>query len=210
MVLDQINEAGGAPGWVTQREFRVRNRAGNILWLRESARSLTRAGKKSRLFIVCEDITTERAAESKARLAETRFRALVEQVPAAIYTELPDSQGHQIYINPQIEGITGYTPEEWLANPDLWESLIHPEDSQAVVKEDQRTNLSLEPFRAEYRLIARDGHIVWLRDQADLVRAEDGTPLYWQGLLVDITERRVKGHPSEQRTVPEGLRSSPM
>ncbi len=84
----------------------------------------------------------------------------------------------------------GYSPEEWLGHPDLWVDVLHPEDRDRVVQECVNSNQSLGSFVSEYRMIARDGRVVWFRDEAVLVRDAEGNPLCWQGLMLDITERK--------------------
>lgn len=126
------------------------------------------------------------------RETEVRYRALVEQIPAIIYTEIPDGDAphgrYEDYMSPQTLQILGYTPEEWLADPMLWETSLHPDDREFVLAEDRRTEATGERFRVEYRLIAKDGRVVWVRDEA--VRVEDpATGLrFWQGMMLDITE----------------------
>jgi len=134
----------------------------------------------------------DRRQESNAALreAEHRYRGLVENIPAAVYIQ-PVGTGALTYISPQIEHLLGYTPEERLAsvNGD-WGSLIHPDDREQFETEDERANETGEPFRMEYRQRAKDGRYVWVREESVLVRDEAGEPLYWQGFLFDITERR--------------------
>jgi PAS domain S-box-containing protein len=118
-----------------------------------------------------------------------RYRALVEQVPAIIYTDSAEKIYHTLYINPQLKTITGYDPEEWIADENLWTRMIYPEDRERVVKEYTQTYLAMQPFFEEYRVITRDGRIIWVSDEARLVRDRKGKPLFWQGVMVDITER---------------------
>jgi PAS domain S-box-containing protein/putative nucleotidyltransferase with HDIG domain len=129
--------------------------------------------------------------QAALREAETKYRMLVEQVPAAIYMDKIDDISSTIFIGPQIETISGYTAEEWMSNPGLWQSIIHPEDRDRVMKENLQTNQTEESFSLEYRLIARDGHIVWVRDEAQLIHDDAGVPRFWQGVLLDITERKL-------------------
>jgi PAS domain S-box-containing protein len=128
--------------------------------------------------------------EEALREAEAKYRTLVEQVPAAIYMDALDEVSSTIYFSPQVEAISGYSPEEWLADPKLWVKLLHPDDRQRILAENARTNATGEPFKVEYRLIARDGRTVWVRDEAALVRDEADHPRYWQGVLFDITDRK--------------------
>jgi PAS domain S-box-containing protein len=95
-----------------------------------------------------------------------------------------------VYVSPQVVDIVGYTPEECTTTPDLWLRILHPDDREAVLAEDLRTNETGEPFVMEYRQFAKDGHLVCIRDEAILVRDEDGEPLYWLGVQIDITERK--------------------
>lgn len=126
------------------------------------------------------------------RLHETqaRYQAVVEQVPAVIYTESVGEPGGTVFISPHVKTVLGYTPDEWLGQPDLWVDILHPEDRDRVVAECVKSNQSLGAFRSEYRMIARDGRVVWFRDEAVLVRDAEGRPVCWQGVMLDITQRK--------------------
>ena len=141
-------------------------------------------------------ITTLRARDEQERtlealeVSEARFRALVEQIPAVIYTAALDEASTTLYVSPQIETFIGYTSEEYTADPDIWRKRLHPEDRARVLAEVQRAHESGEPFASEYRMIARDGRVVWFRDEAAVVRDAKGDPLQLQGLMFDITDRQ--------------------
>lgn len=135
-------------------------------------------------------------------LAEARLRALVANVPAIIYTESTTEPGKTLYVSPYIESFLGYTAEDWLNEKYGWKKFVHPDDLEAVVAKEDRTASVGEPFCSEYRLITKDGKVVWVRDEAALVRDEGGRPLFWQGVMFDITERKraeedVRRHLSE-------------
>jgi PAS domain S-box-containing protein len=123
------------------------------------------------------------------RDADVLFRTLVEQVPAVVYIDAVDDVSTALYISPQYERLLGYTAEERMENPMLWVDRLHPDDRDRVLEESRQTNRTGRPFSVEYRMIHRDGHVVWVRDEARLLHGENGRPLYWQGLLIDITER---------------------
>src|SRR5215217_3300784 len=126
-------------------------------------------------------------------MAEARYRTLVERLPAVTYVEALDPDERRtdlIYASPQIETMFGYSPAEWTADPELFVRLLHPEDRERVLAEDERTERTGEPFRAEYRQFTRDGQILWIRDEAVLVRDEEGKPLYWQGVIFDVSEQK--------------------
>jgi len=121
--------------------------------------------------------------------AEAKYRILVEQLPAIIYIADSDSRNSTRYISPQIETILGFTPAEWLADPNLWLKQIHPDDQQRVLAEITQAYTNDGPVPTEYRSRNRDGRIVWLRDESKIVRDEEGRPLFMQGIMLDITER---------------------
>jgi PAS domain S-box-containing protein len=128
----------------------------------------------------------------RERAVETRYRALVEQIPLVIYIDALDKTSSNIYTSPQIEPLLGYTPEEWVADPELFTKVLHNEDRNRVMGEIARAHASdAESFLSEYRLIARDGRVVWIHDESVTVRDERGRALYAQGYLIDITARRL-------------------
>src|SRR4029078_13651899 len=87
------------------------------------------------------------------------------------------------------EELFGYTPEERQANPTLWRELLHPEDRDRAVDAAQRCN-EVGGFSEDYRMVARDGRIVWVHDETVLIKDAEGKPLFWQGVMYDITEQK--------------------
>ena len=128
---------------------------------------------------IIADVTERNQADERLREAEARYHTVVEKIPAITYSQVIDHGGAMMYASPQIEEVLGYTPEEYVSDHDLRVRIIHPEDRERVLAEDERTNRTEEPFAAEYRQYAKDGRLVWVRDEAVLVRDEEGTPTYW-------------------------------
>ncbi len=126
--------------------------------------------------------------------AESRYRAIVEHVPAAIYLDRADRSMHSIYVSPQIEEITGFTPQEWIDEPDLWLRIMEPEDRETRGTHVPRGGAAGEPWQAEYRVNTRDGRTIWIHDETTFVAGADGRPLFLQGVLMDITERKLAEH----------------
>ena len=118
------------------------------------------------------------------------YRMLVEGVPAVLYIDRPDELSSNLYTSPQIQAILGFTVEEWMADPELWTDRIHPEDQTRVAAANLESNERGSRYVDEYRLLAKDGRVVWIRDEAAPVRGDDGTLLYWRGVMLDITERK--------------------
>ena len=136
------------------------------------------------------ELTERKQAEDLLRSAETRHQALVEQIPAIVYTDSAEQAGQTSYVSPQIRTILGYDPQEWSLNNDLWIKAMHPDDRERVLAEYNRTFESGESFTAEYRLMSNQGKMLWIQDKAILVRDQSGSPLFWQGFMLDITERK--------------------
>ena len=173
-------------------DYRMFTREGQIRWFHDEA-LLIRDDYGEPLFWqgIMHDITLQREQEQLARDTETRYRTLVEQLPAIVYSEDVTGPGMQmVFINSQVRELLGMEPEEWLADPRVWSEAIHPDDIGDVMALNAETEITGEPFSTEYRMIARDGRIVWFRDEARLVRREDGEPAFWHGVMIDITARK--------------------
>jgi two-component system sensor histidine kinase UhpB len=132
-----------------------------------------------------ERLVRERRTLAEKRRAEAKFRTLVEQIQAISYV-VAAGREHLEYISPQIR-MLGYSAQEWLADPGLHAACMLPDERAAVLRQIAHARRHGTPLRCEYRLRARDGTLLWFRDQADLVRDEDGGAMFVQGTLVDIT-----------------------
>src|SRR5262249_34317314 len=122
------------------------------------------------------------------REAEARYRSLVESLPAIVYVSEIEAPFRPIYVSPEIESL-GYPLEEWRRNPDLWASLLDKEDRTRVLGAETSPPGSRSP-ESEYRLIARDGTARWFHDRGRYVKDEAGREICWQGVMMDITERK--------------------
>ena len=137
------------------------------------------------------DVTARRQNEEAVRSAETKYRTLIEQIPAITYIDaFEDGPTTTLYISPQTEAILGYTQQDWFDDPNLLSKRIHPEDHDRWRAEVERCDETGDAFRLEYRILARDGREVWVHDESVLLRDESDRPLFWQGVMFDITERK--------------------
>ncbi|MEJ7843381.1 MAG: PAS domain S-box protein [Rubrobacter sp.] len=170
-------------------EVRARHLDGSWRHIQAVGTNLLEDPSVGAIVLNSRDITERKEVEEALRGAEERYRTLVEQIPAVTYIDRADGSDRSLYTSPQIEGMLGYTPEEWLAGR-LWTQRLHAEDRERVLAADERFEAGGEWFDEEYRLLARDGSVVWVREQAVLVNGDAGQPLYWQGVLFDMTERK--------------------
>lgn len=119
---------------------------------------------------------------------EERYRVLVEQIPAVVFMAYVDGGMSEAYVSPQIEHVLGFTREEWLDDPVRWYHQIHPDDRQRWSIEAANMFLTGQPLKSFYRVLARDGRVVWFQCEARLVRRKDGQPWFIHGVGVDVSE----------------------
>ncbi len=138
------------------------------------------------------NITGRKRAERSLREAEQRYRALVEKVPAVVYVQEIGSPDAAMYMSPQIQTLSGYSPDDF-EDADLRWRMVHPDDRERMRSEDAQTGRPGEVFTTEYRVLHRDGQTVWVRNEAVLIEDEVSGSRYWQGFMLDITERKEAG-----------------
>ncbi len=122
--------------------------------------------------------------------AENRYRTLVERLPAITYVAEMGAYGRWHYVSPQIESMIGFSPAEWLSDSGNWITRIHDEDRESVLAVEAHFQKNRDLFQAEYRMLARDGQILWFRDEAVMLPAAADQPCLMQGVMYDITERK--------------------
>jgi diguanylate cyclase (GGDEF)-like protein/PAS domain S-box-containing protein len=137
----------------------------------------------------------DEAAPSAGSDFERRFQNLVENIPGiVVYLDLvqPDDPGSSlpVYISPQVEDLLGYERAAWLTEDELWLDVLHPDDRDRMVEADAQARGALSTLFAEYRMVARDGRVVWVSEKAAVVQDEVSGNHYWQGVMVDITDRK--------------------
>ena len=166
-------------------------------YLRAGARDCVRRGDLVRLEAAVE---RERVAVRPApplpavRLegdAVESYRALIEEIPALTYVAWADEAGSRAYVSPQLQAMTGFTPGEWLAEPDMWVRRLHPEDRERVLRQFRDACATGGRFACEYRILDRDGRVVWWRDEGRVLPDPGGKARFVRGFVLDITEQRM-------------------
>ena len=140
------------------------------------------------------DVSERRKAEAVLKKMETRYRTLVEGIPAVTFLAAMDESANELYVSPYIEKLLGFTQQEWVENPILWYTQLHPDDRERWHAEFTRTVARGDKFQSVYRFIAKPDperpeqpRVVWVHGEAQLVRDEAGRPLFLQGVAFDIT-----------------------
>ncbi|HXB74430.1 MAG TPA: PAS domain S-box protein [Candidatus Acidoferrales bacterium] len=126
--------------------------------------------------------------DTEAPNLEAQYRTLIEQIPAVVFMVYLDRGVGEAYVSPQIETMLGFSREEWLEDPVRWYQSIHPDDKLRWSAEAAEMFLSGRPLRSVYRVIARDGHVVYFHCNARMVRRHDGRPWFIHGVGFDITD----------------------
>jgi PAS domain S-box-containing protein len=119
---------------------------------------------------------------------EAKYRALLEQIPAVVFMAYLDRGIGEAYVSPEIQSALGYSSDEWLEDPVRWYERIHPEDKHRWSTEAAEMFLTGNPLRSAYRIVARDGRVVWFQCDARMMRREDGRPWFIHGVAFDISD----------------------
>jgi len=133
---------------------------------------------------------------------EARYQALLDGLPLVTWFTEPGDRTTSLYVSPSIGDLTGYSPSEWMEEPGLFAKLLHPDDRVRVLADLEGVTEGA-PVRTDYRLLARDGRAVWVRDETMTVRDPAGEPLYTQTFLRDLGELRRSEDERERLQVAE-------
>ena len=147
-----------------------------------------RMGEPIRMIGTAHDITENKRIARELIDSERRYRTLTENLNELVYRADPNTL-QATYVNQAIETIYGYTAEEWLGDPNLWENTIHPDDEKRVFTELLEARKMHENTTVEYRIIRKDGTIRWVEDRITWEKDEEKI-VSLLGILYDITERK--------------------
>jgi PAS domain S-box-containing protein len=183
--VEATNKRTERTGEPFSAEYRMFATDGRTVWFRDEAVLVHGVDGEPKFWQgVMMDITPVKEAQAQLAETESRYRALVEQMPTITYIDALEGSVNTIYISPQTTTLLGYTPEDWYADAQLWSKIVHPDDAERAAHNGPDTHDST------YRIIARDGHEVWVHDQARLIHDDAGAATFWQGVLVDITGQK--------------------
>ena len=142
------------------------------------------------LVVTLRDLSMLRAIETARFESEAKYVSLVEGIPAITYIDPVDENLNSIYVSPQVTELLGIAQERWIEDPYCWRNHVHPDDIDRVWEEYVEAYSHQESLNHEYRMVHADGHVLWVAEQAFIVRNEEGEPWLIQGVIFDITERK--------------------
>jgi two-component system sensor histidine kinase UhpB len=134
--------------------------------------------------------TGRRQSEIALMESADRFQSLVEQLPGMPYIANLDQVGSNVYVSPKIEELLGFTAEQWCKDPQLRIRQLHPDDREYVLKAINDATADRSSFSIDYRIYRHDGTLRWFHDEARVVIGAQGKPLFLQGAVLDVTERK--------------------
>ncbi len=117
------------------------------------------------------------------------FRSFIENLPVMFYAVEPAPPHTPIYISPTFERF-GYPLNDWLTKPDIWDRVIHPDDRDGILNATRSAMKNREGIDFEYRVVCKDGSVIWIRDRSCFIENKNGDPICWQGVILDITDQR--------------------
>lgn len=167
----------------------IKNAEGQHLYFNIRWNVIKSYGKTfERIIVSTEDITERIAAEKIILETKQRVESLINTIDGIVWECNPATLSFT-FISKKSEKILGYTSEEWLENPNFWTEHIHPEDREwtinyCALKTSQNLNHDFE-----YRMIAKDGSVVWLRDIVNVIM-ENGKAVSLRGIMIDITKTK--------------------
>lgn len=129
------------------------------------------------------------SAVPSVKLTDGTYRHFIENLPAMFYAVAPSPPHVPLYISPTFE-IFGYPIADWYTKSDIWDRIIHPADQEMTLKTTREAMREGRNVDLEYRVNCKDGRTLWVRDRSCFIRDGKGNPLCWQGVMMDITERR--------------------
>jgi diguanylate cyclase (GGDEF)-like protein/PAS domain S-box-containing protein len=118
------------------------------------------------------------------------FRRFIENLPVMFYAVTPHPPHTPIYISPTFETF-GYPLSDWMVDPNIWGRVIHPDDREAVLERTREAMQAGESVDFEYRVVCKNGDLFWVRDRSCFITDRSGERLCWQGIILDVSERRL-------------------
>ncbi len=164
-----------------------------VSFMRAGARDCLRRGDLARVRSAFEREAAAFAARRAPGVAEgdDRYRALIEEIPALTYVAWADAVGSRAYVSPQLQAMVGFSPREWVSEPEMWLQRIHPDDREHVLRRFREACSTDERFSAEYRVLDREARVVWWRDEGRVLQGTDGSARFVRGFVLDITEQKL-------------------
>lgn len=184
--LGKCLEQPGVPIEVTPA--RIKHKDGSWRWFDGTITNMLHDPAINGIVDNFKEITGRVEMQEKLELARKKYKSLVQSIDG-VFWEVKSDTFEFTYVSPQVKEMIGYSPEEWLDEPNFWEKRIHPEDREYAVEYCHRETVEGRNHEFEYRFKKADGSYIWLKDVVSVIKTDDG-PALLRGLMLDITDRK--------------------
>ncbi|PCH61018.1 MAG: hypothetical protein COC04_06455 [Gammaproteobacteria bacterium] len=185
-------------GFINTKEIeqQAKTKSGDIFGLTYDVNEISQQEKTSYIVTIDELAATPFDRDRRQPNASNHVQGhewltyLLRASPVVIYSCIPSGQYPTTFISENIETLTGYTPEEYLADPSFWLHHLHPDDTEALLAEMSELFDTDKSLSYEYRFLCADGSYVWVLDKLKVSYDDQGNPSEMLGLWLDITQRK--------------------
>ena len=139
-------------------------------------------------IIILENSSARKAAAQVLIESQYRIQSLINTIDGIVWESYIDTH-ESIFISKKVEDILGYTTKQWKSSPNFWMDHLHPDDRDRMRAYMTNNLMKKNQLDAEYRMFAKDGSVVWIRDIVTVVE-EDGRPVKLRGIMIDITTQK--------------------
>ena len=147
---------------------------------------------KPAVLVTVRDITERKQVEAELRESKERYKALLQSVTDYIYSvKLENGNAVSNTHSPGCIAITGYSPEDFQNDSYLWYRMVYDEDKSYVVSENEKILKGQTVPVLEHRIVHKNGSIRWIKNSVSLLHNSDGNLKGYDGLIEDITERKL-------------------
>ncbi|WP_136668066.1 PAS domain S-box protein [Flavobacterium sp. H122] len=170
-------------------EKRYFHKNGQTIWVSITVSPLWDKNEEPTHHIaIIEDISVRKEVQRELLESKQNIKDLIDSIDGIVWEGNSEEPGIT-FISRKSKSILGYTPEEWIADDYFWRKIIHPEDREWVIEFSIKSAREQIPFDQEYRIISKNGNIVWVRDLVSIYYTEDNK-VRFRGILIDITKSK--------------------
>ncbi|MFA6278260.1 MAG: PAS domain S-box protein [Pedobacter sp.] len=170
-------------------EKRYLKKDGKVIWGNVIITPLWNEGEEpSSHIVIVEDVTKRKQEEQILIASQQRIESLINTVDGIVWEGSPNDSTYT-FTSKKVQDILGYTPKQFMNIPHFWFDHLHPDDKERVAAYIAKSTKEDKQRDFEYRMIAKDNSIVWIRDIVTIIR-EARQPVKLRGIMIDITNQK--------------------
>ncbi|TCC92181.1 PAS domain S-box protein [Pedobacter frigiditerrae] len=172
-----------------KKESRYLGKDGTVIWGSVTITPLWDEGDEpTNHIVIIEDVTKRKLEEQILIDSQRRIESLINTIDGIVWEG--DFSSHQCtFVSEKVQDILGYSVKQWMSSPDFWLDHLHPDDKEVMQTYLNKLLPNGSQHDAEYRMFAKDGSMVWIRDIVTVIKEED-QPLKLRGIMIDITNKK--------------------